>query len=148
MTNEEFQKIILEEIRALRGEVVELKQGQTRLEQRQTKLEEGQTRLEQRQTKLEEGQTRLEQRQTKLEEGQTRLEQRQIKLEEGQKHLEIGQEEIKKDLKAVIEQTVGLTEFRQEANEKLDILIEENDIIKEINGRHEVDIRRLKRRII
>ncbi|WP_077367014.1 hypothetical protein [Anaerosalibacter sp. Marseille-P3206] len=106
MTNEEFQKIILEEIRALRGEVVELKQGQTRLEQRQTKLEEG------------------------------------------QKHLEIGQEEIKKDLKAVIEQTVGLTEFRQEANEKLDILIEENDIIKEINGRHEVDIRRLKRRII
>ena len=120
MTNEEFQKIILEEIRALRGEVVELKQGQTRLEQRQTKLEEGQTRLEQ----------------------------RQIKLEEGQKHLEIGQEEIKKDLKAVIEQTVGLTEFRQEANEKLDILIEENDIIKEINGRHEVDIRRLKRRII
>ena len=127
MTNEEFQKIVLDEIKALRGEVAEIKHGQS---------------------KLEEGQLKLEQGQLKLEEGQLKLEQRQLKLEEGQFKLEQGQEEIKRDLKAIIEQTVDLTEFRQKANEKLDTLIEENDIIKEINGRHEVDIRRLKRRII
>ena len=120
MTNEEFQKIVLEEIKALRVEVRELKEGQIRLEQ---------------------GQSKLEQRQSKLEHGQLKLEQGQLKLEQGQ-------EEIKKELRAVIEQTADLTEFRQETNEKLDTLIEENDIIKEINGRHEVDIRRLKRRII
>ena len=113
MTNEEFQKIVLDEIKALRGEVSEIKQGQLKLEEGQSKLEEGQS-----------------------------------KLEEGQFKLEQGQEETKKDLKAIIEQTADLTEFRQEANKKLDTLIEENDIIKEINGRHEVDIRRLKRRII
>ena len=41
-----------------------------------------------------------------------------------------------------------LTKSREEINAKLDTLIEENEIIKGINGRHEVDIRRLKRRII
>lgn len=106
MTNEEFQKIVLDEIRALREEIAELKEGQLGLEQGQSKLEQGQWKLEQ------------------------------------------GQEEIKRELRAVIEQTADLTEFREEANTKLDTLIEENDIIKEINGRHEIDIRRLKRRII
>ena len=85
MTNEEFQNIVLAEIKALRQEMSELKQGQ---------------------------------------------------------------EEVKKELRAVIEHTADLTEFREETNAKLDTLIEENEIIKEITGRHEVDIRRLKRNII
>lgn len=90
----------------------------------------------------------LKQGQLKLEQGQSKLEQGQSKLERGQLKLEQGQEEIKRELKAVIEQTADLTEFREETNTKLDILIEENEIIKEINGRHEIDIRILKRRII
>jgi chromosome segregation ATPase len=113
MTNEEFQKIVLAEIKALREEVAEIRQGQLKLEQRQSNLEQGQLKLEQRQSNLEQG-----------------------------------QEEIKRELKAVIQQTADLTEFREETNAKLDTLIDENDIIKEINGRHEVDIKRLKRRII
>ena len=72
----------------------------------------------------------------------------QRQLEIGQRQLEIGQEEIKKDLKAVIEQTVDLTEFRQEANEKLDQLLEENRTIHGILGEHEVSIRTMRRRII
>ena len=120
MTNEEFQKIVLDEIKILREEVAGLKQGQSKLEQGQSKLEQGQSKLEQGQSKLEQGQSKLEQ----------------------------GQEDIKRELKAVIHHTADLTEFREKDNEKLDTLIEENDIIKEINGRHEIDIRRLKRRII
>jgi len=92
MTNEEFQKIVLEELKSLK-------------------------------------------------EGQRSLEKGQISLEEGQR-------EIKKELKAITEQTADLTEFRQETNTKLDTIIEENEILKELIGKHEVDIRRLQRRIV
>lgn len=92
MTNEEFQKIVLEELRSLKA-------GQINLEARQSNLEEG-------------------------------------------------QREIKKESKAITEQIVNLAEFREKANAKLDTIIEENDIFKELIGKHEVDIRRLQRRIV
>ena len=41
-----------------------------------------------------------------------------MKLEQGQVKLEQGQEEIRKDLKAVIEQTADLTEFRKKLIQK------------------------------
>ena len=120
MTNEEFQKIVLEELRSL-------KEGQKQLETGQKQLEVGQKQLEA---------------------GQRQLEAGQRQLETGQKQLEAGQKEIRKDLKAVIEQTADLTEFRQEANEKLDSLIEDNKSIHGILGEHEVSIRTLRRRVI
>ena len=123
MTNEEFQKIVLEELRDLNGKV--------------DKLDQGQVRLEERQTKLEEGQVRLEERQTKLEERQAKLEERQIKLEEGQ-------EEIKRDLKAICEQTADLTEFREEINVKIDKLTEDFSTIEMVTSKNWSDIVRLK----
>ena len=123
MTNEEFQKIVLEELRNLNGKVDKLDQGQVRLEERQTKLEEGQVRLEERQVRLEE-------RQTKLEEGQVRLEE--------------GQEEIKRDLKAICEQTADLTEFREEINVKIDKLTEDFSTIEMVTSKNWSDIVRLK----
>lgn len=56
MTNEEFQKIVLEELRKLNGKVDNLEQGQAKLEQSQTKLEQGQEKLKQGQNNLEQGQ--------------------------------------------------------------------------------------------
>lgn len=106
MTNEEFQRIVLEELKSL-------KEGQRSLEEGQRSLEEGQR-----------------------------------SLEKGQRSLEEGQREIKKELKAITEQTADLTEFREETNAKLDTIIEENEILKELIGKHEVDIRRLQRRIV
>ena len=106
MTNEEFQKIVLEELRSLK-----------------------------------EGQRALETRLANVEEGQKGLESRFINLEEGQR-------EIKKELKGITEQTADLTEFRHEVNSKLDIIIEENDALKDITGKHEVDIRRLKKLVV
>jgi translation initiation factor 2B subunit (eIF-2B alpha/beta/delta family) len=99
MTNEEFQRIVLEELKSLK-------------------------------------------------EGQRSLEKGQRSLEKGQRSLEEGQREIKKELKAITEQTADLTEFREETNVKLDTIIEENEILKELIGKHEVDIRRLQRRIV
>lgn len=71
---------------------------------------------------------------------------REIKSEQRQMKEELRQ--MNKDIKSVIEQTADLTEFREETNAKLDLIIEENDILKELIGKHEVDIRRLQRRII
>lgn len=62
--------------------------------------------------------------------------------------LKEGQREIKKELEDITEQTADLTEFREETNAKLDTIIEENEILKELIGKHEVDIRRIQRRIV
>ena len=137
MTNEEFQKIVLEELKGLREDVAGLKEGQSN-------LEEGQLKLEQGQSNLEEGQLKLEQGQSNLEEGQLKLEQRQSNLEEGQLKLEQGQEEIKRELRAVVEQTADLTEFREEINAKVDKIIEELNTIEIVTSKNWNDIARLK----
>ncbi len=105
------------------------------------KLEEGQKKLEVRMDKLEEGQKKLEVRMDKLETRMDSLEGRVGNLEEGQRR-------IIHRLDGVIEQTVFLTEFREETNSKLDRIIEENQVFKEILGRHEVDIRMIQKRIV
>ena len=98
MKNEEFQRIVLEELR-------DLKVGQGRLEVRMDKIED-----------------------------------KVGKLEEGQGG-------ILHSLDGLIEQTASLTEFRVEVNAKLDRIIDENRVFKEIIGRHEVDIEMLKKKI-
>ena len=70
--------------------VLELKDGQQRLEQRQE-------RLEQRQERLEQGQERLEQRQERLEQGQERLEQNQVRQRKEFETLAKGQEALRRD---------------------------------------------------
>ena len=67
-------------------------------------------------------------------------------LKAGQSKLEEGQSRMEKKLDAVFEQTAWLTEFRTEANMKLDNLIEDNKSIHEILGEHEVSIRTLRRK--
>ncbi len=127
MTNEEFQKIVLEELRGLK---------------------EGQEQLVSRMEQLETGQEQLVGRMERLETGQEQLVGRIERLEIGQKQLEVGQGEIRKDIKSIIEQTADLTEFRQETNEKLDSLMEDNKSICQILGEHEVSIRTVRRKII
>ncbi len=127
MTNEEFQKIVLEELRGLK---------------------EGQEQLVGRMEQLEIGQEQLVGRMERVETGQEQLVGRMEQLEIGQKQLEVGQGEIRKDIESIIEQTADLTEFRQETNEKLDRLMEDNKSIYEILGEHEVSIRTVRRKII
>lgn len=130
MSNEEFQQIVLQKLETL--EV-----GQKNLVDGQKNLEVGQNNLEKRQKNLEMRQTKLEKRQESLEIGQTKLEKRQ-------KSLEIGQKEIKKDIKAIIEQTANLTEFREEINNKVDTLTNELNTIEFITSKNWNDIAKLK----
>lgn len=104
MTNEEFQTLVLQELKSIKEDISGLKEGQKNLEQGQKNLEQG------------------------------------------QKSLEEGQNRIEKKLDAVYEQTAVLTEFRTEANMKLDNIIEDNKSIHEILGEHEISIRTLRRR--
>lgn len=99
MTNEEFQKIVLEKL-----ENVENRLGN--LEEKLEKLED-------------------------LEEKFEKFQEEQI--------------EFKKTVNGIHEQTVELTEFRHETNEKLNRIIEDNKSIYEIIGEHEVSIRSLRR---
>lgn len=101
LTTEEFQSIVLKELREIKTDVTSLKEGQKRLEERQTRLEEGQERLEERQTRLEERQIKLEERQIKMEENQLKLE---------------------KKVDAIYQQTTILSEFREETKARLDAI--------------------------
>ena len=92
MTNEEFQKMVLEELKGL-------KEGQNELNSKVDRLE-------------------------------------------------IGQQELIKQVNAITEQTADLSEFKTESNEKLDIIIEENEILQGIVGTHEVSIRRIQRKVV
>lgn len=69
-------------------------------------------------------------------------------LKEGQTRIENRLEKVENKLDAVQEQTAFLTEFRTEANMKLDNLIDENSAIHEIIGRHEIAISILKRKAV
>ena len=69
-------------------------------------------------------------------------------LETSIKDLELGQNEIRKDIGAIAEQTADLTEFREEVKDKLDTLVQESLSVHEILGQHEVAIRTLRRRVI
>ena len=106
MTNEEFQRIVLEELK-------DLKAGQGKLEDRIGSLEDSMGSFEDRMGSFED---------------------------------RMGSFERKLD--AVVEQTAILTEFKEDTSKKLDIIIEENQVFKEILGKHEVDIRRIQKRIV
>ena len=137
MTNEEFQKVVLEELRRIHARIGRLEEGQEKMNARTGKLEEGQKEMNARIGKLEEGQAAMNARIGKLEEGQKEMNTRIGSLEEGQ-------EEIRKGLMAVIEQTADLTEFRQEINEKVDKVIEELNTLEIVTSKNWHDIAKLK----
>lgn len=59
MTNDDFQRIVLEELRGLRTDVGGLKEGQNGLDSRMTSLDSRMTSLDSRMTSLEIGQRQI-----------------------------------------------------------------------------------------
>lgn len=102
MTNEEFQKIVLEKLGNIEDRIGGLGKGQMNLEKGQEEI---------------------------------RREQEEIRSD---------QEEIKRDIKAIIEQTAGLTEFRYEVNAKIDKLTEEFYTMEIVTSKNWNDIAKLK----
>lgn len=72
------------------------------------------------------------------------FEERFDNIEERLTNLEEGQKEIKKDIKSIIEQTVDLSEFRYEINEKVDKLAEEFNTMEIVTSKNWNDIAKLK----
>ncbi len=68
----------------------------------------------------------------------------QMNLEKGQEEIRMDQEEIKRDIKAIIEQTADLTEFRYEVNAKIDKLTEEFYTMEIVTSKNWNDIAKLK----
>ena len=93
---------------------------------------------------LEEGQMNLKERQMNLEKGQMNLEKGQEEIRRDQEQIRRDQEEIKRDIKAIIEQTAELTEFRYEINDKIDKLAEEFYTMEIVTSKNWNDIAKLK----
>ena len=109
MTNEEFQKIVLEKLGNLEDKVVGIGNKVVGLEDKVVGLED-----------------------------------KVVDLGNKVVNLEKGQEEIKKDVKSIIEQTANLSEFRYEINTKVDKLTEEFNTIEIVTAKNWNDIAKLK----
>ena len=62
--------------------------------------------------------------------------------------LKVDVQNLKQVTNAISGQTATLTEFRTEFNEKVDTLIENQKSLFEMYGKHEVEIRNIRRRPI
>jgi chromosome segregation ATPase len=110
--------------------VLEIKEGQQRLEQGQERLEQRQERLEQRQGSLEQRQGSLEQGQERLEQGQERLEQRQGSLEQRQEGLEQRQLSLEQTMEQLAQGQIQLQQNDQKTAQGLEALRRESYEIK------------------
>lgn len=134
MTTEEFQRAVLQELKNIKGDINGLKEDVSTLKGDISTLKEDVGSLKGDVSSLK---------------GDVGSLKGDVSLLKGDvSSLKAGQIELKDQLKDVILQTADLTEFREETNSKLDTIIEENAILKEITGKHEVDIRRMQKRII
>ena len=124
MTNDNFQEIVLSELRGL-------KDGQVRVEERLTKVEDGLSRLGERQTSLEDGMSRFEARQTSFEKKLDVVYNQTVRLSEYNT-------EINSKLSSINAKVDSI-------NAKVDNLTEDFKSIHAMIGEHEVSIRTLRR---
>ena len=118
MTNEEFQKAVLQEFKGLKQDIGDLKQDFSTLKQDVGTLKHDVTDLKQDVSTLKHNVTDLKQDVDKID----------------------------KTLKIVYDHVGTLTEFRTEVNMKLNSILEDNKSIHELLGEHEVSIRTMRRR--
>lgn len=69
-------------------------------------------------------------------------------LQEGQNSLESKLYSLEKKIDSIYEQTATLTEFKTETNRNMEELMGDNKRLKEMVGRHDIDIEDLKRKIV
>lgn len=93
MTTEEFQSIVLKELKGIKTDISGIKTEMSGIKTEMSEIKTDVSSLKEGQKTLEEGQKRLETRQTKLE---------------------INQLNLEKKVDAIYEQTASLSEFREE----------------------------------
>lgn len=71
----------------------------------------------------------------------------QIELTDKVDALEKGQIELANKVDAIYNQTADLTEFKEETGKDIKESQEDNEVLKEMVGRHEIEIKTLERKI-
>jgi chromosome segregation ATPase len=132
MSNEEFQRLVLEKFDKLETRFDTL---ETRFDKLETRFDTLETRFDTLETRFDTLETRFDTLETRFDTLETRL----VNVESDLKDLKVA-------VSSISEQTVVLTEFKTEVNGKLNEIIESNKSIHEIIMEHEITIRNLKRR--
>ena len=144
LTTQEFQSIVLRELGEIKTDIVEiktdisgLKEDVSVLKKDVSGLKEDISVLKDDVSVLKEDVSVLKKDVSVLKEGQIRLEERQLKLDRNQFSLE-------KKVDAIYEQTAILTEFREETNTLLDLVMKNQSRTEIATAENWSDIAKIK----
>lgn len=126
MANEEFQAIVLKELKALRGDVIGVKEDLAGVKEDVASVKDDLA---------------------EVKEDVANVKEDVIGLKEDVAELKMKVEKIDTKLDAVYEQTAFLTEFKEDSKINFEKFEQENRRLKEIVGRHELEIQALKEKI-
>lgn len=132
MSNEEFQKTVLERLSGIQTDISGMKSD----------IKELQSDVSGMKSDIKELQSDVSGMKSDIKGLQTDV----SGLKSDVMELRTDVKELKEKVNAIYDQTAVLTEFRTETNLKLDNIIEDNKSIHEILGEHEVAIRTLQRK--
>lgn len=126
MANEEFQAIVLKELKALRGDVIGVKEDLAGVKEDVASVKEDLAGVK---------------------EDVANVKDDLAGVKEDVAELKMKVEKIDTKLDAVYEQTAFLTEFKEDSKINFEKFEQENRRLKEIVGRHELEIQALKEKI-
>ncbi|HLR35247.1 MAG TPA: hypothetical protein VK071_07985 [Tissierellales bacterium] len=147
MTQEEFQKTVLNELKGLREDVTGLKEGVGGLKGDVGGLKEDVAGLKGDVRALKEEQKQLISRVGALEKGQKELTSKVGALEKGQKELTRKVDIMDKKIDIIYDQIACLTEFKEKITKDIETNKADNEVLKEMVARHEIEIKSLEKRI-
>jgi len=133
MANEEFQAIVLKELKALRGDVIGVKEDVASVKEDLAGVKEDVASVKEDLAGVKEDVANVKDDLAGVKEDVAEL---KIKVEK-----------IDTKLDAVYEQTAFLTEFKEDSKINFEKFEQENRRLKEIVGRHELEIQALKEKI-
>ncbi|GEM_PF-4126655 len=133
MANEEFQAIVLKELKALRGDVIGVKEDVASVKEDLAGVKEDVASVKEDLAGVKEDVANVKDDLAGVKEDVAEL---KMKVEK-----------IDTKLDAVYEQTAFLTEFKEDSKINFEKFEQENRRLKEIVGRHELEIQALKEKI-
>ena len=132
MTNEEFQKFVVEKLNSM----------DSKIDAVEKKVDATEKKVDAVEKKVDATEKKVDATEKKVDATEKKVGTIENKIDVVEKKVDT----VVKKLDAVCEQTANLMEFRTEVNAKLDIIVEDNKSIHELLGEHEVSIRTLRRK--
>ncbi len=161
MANEEFQAIVLKELKALRGDVIGVKEDVASVKEDLAGVKEDVASVKEDLAGVKEDVANVKDDLAgvkedvasvkddlaEVKEDVANVKEDVIGLKEDVAELKMKVEKIDTKLDAVYEQTAFLTEFKEDSKINFEKFEQENRRLKEIVGRHELEIQALKEKI-